>query len=331
MEIKLLDIKKEIDSLSPALFNCKNINSTNLKFLKISRKNINVYFKVNKKEYIFRVNIKGYNSCSSKNSKKEYNNLNILNKYTSDSVPQEIYFSEKGNYFPCSYIIITYLKGKDTIINKSNIKVIAKKIAIVNKTQLSFKDRFLIFKQDFTNLRSEFIRKENYISQYNLSLSELLKKIRLNIEMIKPQGLNKDLYLVHGDLSLKNIISDSKNINLIDWEYLRYASPLLDIAKLSHSKNFIKYEKDFFKEYTKNFNNIENIYDKYLFYRDFQIYLWLISSTKYYFEIVFEDYNYSFKNSKKNIVKDIIKNYQYLYKKGYANLTLEKFKKILHI
>ncbi len=38
MEIKLFDIKKEIDGLSPALFSCKNIISTNLKFLKVSRK-----------------------------------------------------------------------------------------------------------------------------------------------------------------------------------------------------------------------------------------------------------------------------------------------------
>ncbi len=56
-----------------------------------------------------------------------------------------------------------------------------------------------------------------------------------------------------------------------------------------------------------------------------------MSSTKYYFEIIFENYKYTFNKNKKDIVKDIIKNYQYLYKKKYAVVPLFNFKKILHI
>jgi thiamine kinase-like enzyme len=331
MEIDLLDIKKEIDSLPSVIFKCKFINSKELKLLKIGQKNLNIYFKVNKKEYLFRINIKDYNKNNCKKLKSEYNALNLLSKYKIDKGPKVIFFSKKGTFFSSAYMIITYLKGNEVKLNKLNIKIIAKKIALINKTKLSLKDKLLVSKQKLDALSIEFINKEKYITKKQPKLLDFFRKIRLNIEKNSPKNLNDDIYLIHGDLTLRNMIYYKRVINFIDWEYLKLGNPLLDIAKLSHSNNFIKYESYFFKEYKKYFDQIDYIYEKYLFFRDYQIYLWLVSSTKYYFEIIYENNRCTLKSNKKDIVKDIIKNYKYLYKKKYASVSLLDLKNFLNI
>ncbi|MDD2490424.1 MAG: phosphotransferase, partial [Bacilli bacterium] len=305
MVINLLSIKKEIESLDLDTFHTKN--AKNLKYLKDSRKNINIYFKIEKKEYIFRINIKGINKNSFKESKKEFKSLKLLDKYYKLGQTKAIYFSKKGKYIPHPYIIITYVRGKNIEINTKNILKIAKKIGILNKTKISVLDQKLIEKQSHNDLIKEFIKKEEYIINKKNQLSEILLQIRLELKNKKPKGITKELYFIYGDLNHKNIICNNKNIYFIDWEYLKIGTPLLDIAKLSHSKNFLKYEKIFFKEYKKYFNKIDNIYEKYLYYKDLQIFFWLISDTKTYIEMDSEDNKYLLKNYKIELLITILK------------------------
>lgn len=330
MEIKLVDVKKEIENLPSDIFGInEKIKVKNIKFLKTNRKNLNIYFKISKKEFIFRINIKGLNNNSYKKSKKEYNKLKIVEKYNLSDT-KKIYFSKKGKFCPYSYIIITYIKGKNIVLNKKNISIIAKKLAKSNNVKLSFLEKIKIDKQNYNKLMSEFKIKEAYISHRYLEISKIYKKIRKNIERNKPNDINKDNYLTHGDLNSKNIIENKHKINFIDWEYLKIGNPILDIAKLSHSNKFKSFEKLFLKEYIKNFKKIKNVSKKYFFFKDLQVYFWLVTSSEYYFHLIFEETKYNLYDRKK-IIKDILKNYKYLYDKGYTDKKIEHFRKILKI
>lgn len=316
MQITLKNIKKEIEYFSFQIFNKKKIICKNIKKLPPSKKNINYLFQVGNKKYIFRINIDGINNNSFRKTKKEYNSLKLLKKYLPDKkYPYSLYFSKKGKTIPFAYIIIDYLDGRKVKLKKENIKVIAKKLTKINKTKISFFDRLKIKKQNFNNLDKEFNLKKYTIIDNLPIISKLYRKINRNVIYKKPININEDLYFTHGDLRIQNILENKKKIYFIDYEYLKLGNPLFDIAKLSHSENFEKYEKDFFKEYKKHIK-IKNIHEKYLFCKDYQIYCWLVSSTKYYLRKIFSDVKYKINDKKENI-KDIFKNYQYLYSKGY--------------
>ena len=68
-----------------------------------------------------------------------------------------------------------------------------------------------------------------------------------------------------------------------------------------------------------------------MFYKDYQAYLWLVTSTEYYLEIIFENSKYIIKNNRKKVVEDIIRNYKYLQEKGYVDKDFNYLKNISHL
>jgi thiamine kinase-like enzyme len=332
MQFNLEMVKKEIENQSFEIFNKNKVICKNIKRLPLSKKNINYFFQINTKKYILRINIDGLNRNNFKKSKTEYNSLKILDKYfSSKNYPSVLYFTKKGKHIPYSYIIIDYLEGRKVKITKENTKLIAKELGKLNKIKISFFDKLKIKKQNFKDLDSEFNLKHFSIIDNLPIISNLYKKINKKLILKKPKNINQDLFFTHGDLRIENILKNKNKIYFIDFEYLKLGNPLFDIAKLSHSKNFKKYESIFLKEYTK-YVKIKNIYEKYLFCKDYQIYCWLVSSTKYYLNKIFIDFKYKINDRKENI-KNIYNNYKYLYNKGYINkeYNIDYLKKNLQI
>lgn len=330
MGVDLNLVKKEIQSISKTVFSGIVSKPSNFKFLEKTRKNINIYFKLGTKKYIFRINIKAINESSTKNIKKEIKIFKFLEKHRL-SEQKLIYFSKKGCFFTHPYIILTYIKGKEVSFNNEKIKEIARMYAKINNTRLFFFDRFLLVKEDFNSLINKLKEKEIKFSLIAENVSSLYKNIKHNIFLNMPCDLKNDNYLIHGDLNSKNIIENKDKIYFIDWENFKIGIPLMDIAKLMSLDNLKKYEKTFFKEYTKYFNKIDNIYEKFLFYKDLQIYFWLVLSTENYFNNIISS-NIKIKQiSNKQHIEDIFKNYKYLYKKKYTSVKIDDFKKMLRI
>lgn len=335
MIIEKKDIKKEIESLPYKLFKKKRIVVKYLKKKKESRKNINYFFKINNKEYLFRINIEGINKNSFKESKLEYHKIIFINNKikNKDTYPKPIYFSKKGKFLPYSYIILSYIKGNKIKFNEKRLKQIIQEIVKINKVKLNIFDKFFLNKETYFDIMKSSKKKEEYIYYRVPIIGKLYKNIRKELLYKKPLNLNHTKCLVHGDLSLNNILIHKNKIKFIDLEYVKIGNPIIDLAKFSINKKFNKtYEKIILDEYNKK-NKIKNIYESFYFFKDLQLYIWLINNTKKYLEEIFEFKKYNTKNHKKIIIKDIITNYNYLYKKKYIfrDYNLRYLKKHLKI
>lgn len=333
MSVNINDVKKEINYLFFTFFN-KKTKINKIKKIKESRKNVNYYFEINKKEYIFRVNINGINKKSSNYSRKEYYNLVFINSKikNKDKFSKPVYFSRKGNFIPYSYILITYLKGKKITINNKNIDEIIDEYTKINKIKLNFLDRFYLKKENFSDFIKKCKRKEAYIYNKIKPISILYKNIRHRLMIDRPKNLNYNNCLIHGDLNKNNILIEKNKIKLIDFEFLKIGNPLFDLAKLTLNEEFNKnksFEKLLLEKYNKKMK-IDNIDKKFKFIKHLQVYFWLISNTESYLKLIFEDNKHK---NKKQIINDILKNYKYFYNKKLIkkenNLTF--FKKKLKI
>lgn len=327
MDINTDLIKKEILSLPAREFNLNKLNVRDIKRIKSGRKNYNFRFTISKQKYILRINqFQDY-----EHSKTEYLNLKLVNKHlvNKGNYPIPICLKKKGKFLKFPYLIITYLEGKEIVLNKNNITLLAKEVAKFSNLKLD-KDYAFLKKSNYNEILKRHKIKEKYVSSYSNKLGGIAIAVRKRIEKLKTKDIIQIYQLMHGDLGEGNTLVYKNQIRFIDFEYLKIGDPVLDIAKLSfnnYKDNFSKYKELFFKEYIKQTGDV-TIKKRYNFYKHIQVYSWFIADLKNLIKAKQLDVKLISKDIK---LDDIKFSYGYLKKNKLINCDLKDITDILEI
>lgn len=328
MELTKDIVKKELLTISPEKFEQKNLELKDIKRIKSGRKNYNYRFTISNKEYILRINqFQDY-----EHSKTEYLNLKLINTIleNNNKYPIQIVLKKKGKFIKSPYIIITYLEGKELILNEKNVSLLAKEVAKFSNIKLN-KEYYFLKKANYKDILKRHEDKEKYVSEYSKKLGTLAKTVRKNIEKLKTKDIKNIYKLMHGDLGGGNVLIYKNKIKFIDFEYLKIGDPVLDIVKLSFYNNkydeFNKYKKQFFKIYIEETKD-KDIEKRYEFYRLIQIYSWFIADIKNIIKAKKLDKKLISKDIK---LEDITFSYNYLKKNNLIKIELKEILEILDL
>lgn len=323
-------VKKELLTIPVSKFGLNKISIKNITRIKSGRRNYNYIFAIFNKKYILRINqFRDYN-----HSKTEFLNLKLINKYliNKGNYPVPIILKKKGKFINYPYIIITYLDGKEIVLNKKNIPLLAREVAKFSNLNIREKDFRFLKKSDYNEKLRKLKAKEEFISNFSKMLGKIAIEVRKNIEKLKTKEIVQFYKLMHGDLSEGNILVYNNQIRFIDFERLKIGDPVLDIAKLSfngdtYADNFEKYKDLFFKEYVKQTGDatIEKRYD---FYKHIQIYSWFVSDLKQMIKSKQTNIKLISKDVK---LKDLKFSYNYLKKHNFINCDLKDILVLLNL
>jgi hygromycin-B 4-O-kinase len=119
-------------------------------------------------------------------------------------------------------------------------------------------------------LDNRYAYMDDSIFIYTLLERELVERICSKIEQLAP-FLPEDLHLVHGDVQLKNIISDGITVTgVVDWGESLYGDFLYDIAGLYLESEYATYQidDDMIKDtYSEAGFNLRDYYKRYVCYQ----------------------------------------------------------------
>lgn len=238
----------------PAKIKCfLDINNISVKKIKKVKNGIsnNVYFikTINNDNFILKDYISSYNkTCKEKlldNSRKNgITTLNIVCEYHDKNCDIEMY-----NYIHHSKIRLLKEKNVDLLINLIN------KIDIPLNSNFKYQDTI-------------FQKVDNYLMQL-----EKLNKYKFDSSLIKDivnryKHLNitnkNELYIIHGDISITNVLWQKNSVALIDFDESIIAPKEYEYVSMliKYCFNKGKFNKKLAKTFLKkivNFNNIENI------------------------------------------------------------------------
>lgn len=196
-----LKIKNEIENKIG-----KNVIS--LKKVKLSGANSVYEFKTNdNKNYIFKIY----------KMKRDMTNINKLNNYLKDKGFSTLTTIAEGTINENSYYIYTKNEGKHKVkYTKEMIDKILEIIEYEYSNEIkeipfdsSITTKYLVYREYFNNNDTKKIPR-GVIEDIN----KIAEKINLNFE---------NLYLIHGDLSITNVLWNHKNFSIIDFDESVYA------------------------------------------------------------------------------------------------------------
>lgn len=173
-------IKRYFENLNPKKLGLKKkIKVSSVSKLGMGTGNLNYLVIVNKKKFIFRLNMALNNPTK---SKKEFESLKIVEKL--NIAPKAWILDESGKDFDQDFIIIDYLEGKTSekikpYLNLKLIKAVAKLIAKIHSIRITPKLRKLNKEEyNYKSYLEEIKKRIIYIKQYikNKSFLEIIDK-----------------------------------------------------------------------------------------------------------------------------------------------------------
>lgn len=281
-------IKLYFESLDPKMFNSKSkIKVKSLSKLGSGGGNFNYLVKTNAGKFIFRMNAK-INEFGK--SKKEYDNLKILEKY--DVAPKVYLFDESRSLFDSDFIVLDYVEGLrctqiKPYFDERMIRNLAELLAKIHSIRINSKIRKLDYYSLSPNDELEFSKNyRRYISK-NLKNREFFEMIDSVFSKLKKDFASVDvksrIVLSHGDFHKENIIVNGEKYHLIDFENLEITNQASALAHLfidfKHAAFTKKQESIFLNEYTKYVKSIKNLENEISLFKPvkiFNVFLWSV-------------------------------------------------------
>jgi aminoglycoside phosphotransferase (APT) family kinase protein len=153
--------------------------------------------------------------------------LRLLNL---DQVPKLVYFDNSKLINGKAWIIESYVHGKPAeSLSTERFERLGELLAKVHSVQLDGSLK-LDFWQEFLDTKKPFGDEQAFLNHPN---DEMRKLIRRGSDYFQSQELyDIQPSLIHGDISLGNMIINGDMVSLIDWEYSRFTDPMADFSTL---------------------------------------------------------------------------------------------------
>ncbi len=226
-----IKIEQYLKNLPPAVLGLGNTNSIELLDMFSGAYNLNFHVRVNKKEFIFRINI---DQQSGLKNQIEYENnaLRFLEEY--NIAPKTYHVDNTLKYFDFGILIEQYLEGPHLSHEETHIVEAAELLVKLHSLTLVESD-FIIW-QNPLEATVNFVKHD--MLNYEAKKTHDKKLIRLAEEVMarteKDIEDKRDLFhadsLNHTDVVLDNFIRTSDGLRLIDWEKPRVDDCTYDIC-----------------------------------------------------------------------------------------------------
>ena len=226
-----IKIEQYLQNLPPGILGLYTINSIELLDMFSGAYNLNFHVRVNKKEFIFRINIE---QQSGLNNQIEYEDriLAFLEGY--NIAPKTYYVDNTLKYFDFGILIEQYLDGPHLVYEDAQIIEAAELLAKLHALPLADAD-FLVW-QDPLEATANFVKNDmlsyEAITTHDKNMIRLAKELmaRTKKEIEVKRHLFQADSLNHTDVVPDNFIKTSDGLRLIDWEKPRVDDCTYDIS-----------------------------------------------------------------------------------------------------
>jgi len=225
-------LQNYIKSLNPKIFGAKKIRKIKIKSLPKGNWNYNYVVQINQKKFVFKIYSPSKKEFFENSGKKEYTALKLFSK--SNFVPNPVYFDESKKFFNKEVLIYEYAEGK-TLKKFENTDVIklARIFSLIHTSNYDKLSGILEKKQENPKiLLSQLFKSLEDYKKRKEKIDEYAQKFEYYLRIAskqKTQKTNHPLSIIHTDPVPSNIITNSENIYLIDWQSPKIGDPAFDV------------------------------------------------------------------------------------------------------
>lgn len=163
----------------------------------------------------------------SNNLTNEARALHLLNL---KQVPRLVYFDRSKTINGRSWIIETYVTGVQVErLNLQQLESLGTLLANVHHAQSQASVKLDFWKEFLTTCQS-FGNEQSLLNHPDNTLRKLIHESREYFQSQKLDAITPSL--IHGDVSLNNMLVNNDTVSLIDWEFSRFTDPMADFSTL---------------------------------------------------------------------------------------------------
>jgi thiamine kinase-like enzyme len=229
--MQIENIEGYLRALPPALLDLESIDTVEIFEMMPGSYNLNFHVKVNKKEFVFRINIEPQSGLSQQ-IKYEFKVLKFLQNHR--LAPKAYHFDDNLQYFDFAILIEEYLEGPYLTLENDDV---SKAVDLMVRLH-SIKPNALTFVVSKDPLLDTFELARNDLIHYESKKSARKKIIRLAHQLLTKNeaALTKHRHLFqaeslnHTDVGCDNFIKTAEGLKLIDWEKPRVDDCSYDIG-----------------------------------------------------------------------------------------------------
>ena len=226
-----IEIKRYLKNLSPDILGLRSIKSIEILDMFSGAYNLNFNVRVNKKKFIFRINIEQQSGLKNQ-IEYEDNVLRFLEEY--NIAPKTYYADNTLKYFRFGILIEQYLDGPHLSYEETHIIEAAELLVKLHSLPL-VESNFIIWQnplESTVNFVKNDMRNYETKKTHDKKLIRLAKELtaRTNKDIEDKRNLFHADSLNHTDVVPDNFIKTSDGLNLIDWEKPRVDDCTYDIS-----------------------------------------------------------------------------------------------------
>ena len=224
-------IKPYLRKLPPALLGVDNTDAIEILEMTPGSYNLNFHVQVNKKEFIFRINIEQQSGLLN----QVENEFRILKFLAGRNIaPRVFHFDAGRDYFKFDILIEEYLQGPSLSlaqIDLSKVPVLMAKLHALNPKgipivtwQDPLTDTFELARNDLVEYTSKKSKNSKIINLSKKLLTEAAPLVKARKHLFEADSLN------HTDVAFDNFIVTREGLRLIDWEKPRVDDRSYDLC-----------------------------------------------------------------------------------------------------
>lgn len=217
--IEIEKIARYLRALPPSIFDLQSTDSVEILRMTPGACNLNYHFRVNAREFVFRINIDQQSGLSNQ-IEYEYKTLKLLEGL--DIAPKTYYMDDKKESFEFGILIEEYLVGPHLSLVKGDIKEVAELLGRLHSFEhrdaflLTWSDplvdTFRLARNDLVSYKGKRTSKKKTVALAKKLLARAETSLGTCRAYFKPETLN------HTDVVCDNFIKTPSGLRLIDWE-----------------------------------------------------------------------------------------------------------------
>jgi aminoglycoside phosphotransferase (APT) family kinase protein len=159
--------------------------------------------------------------------KQEARALSLID---TDQAPKLLYFNEENRIKDRAWILETYISGKTPdSLTIEQFESIGELLAKVHEVK-SEHQTILDYWNDFLEASVHFGDEAFLLSHPDERLKTLINRARDYFKSRPAMSLRASL--IHGDVTLNNMLANESRISLIDWEFSKFKDPMSDFSTM---------------------------------------------------------------------------------------------------